>query len=248
MTTQMHLAAQYLAAAGISFIEKKQDDSHTNLGFSIESESLFTRPLNADGVILSLSYALFTLEWIGNNATKRLQLDGTSHAQVMQWINSMVIDSGFEKAYSYDLHYELPYQITDDYVFKLQDASRLKKLIEYRKLAQLAIQEFLKTNRFDSEIRIWPHHFDTGAFTTVDTSSGVSIGLGLAIPDSMCKDYYFYISGYRGHDGLDTNTFKSLIKGKWYNDGFKGAVLPISGINKTDAVTFFNEALIAYTN
>ena len=30
----LHLAAQYLAAGGISFIEKKSDDSHTNLAWN----------------------------------------------------------------------------------------------------------------------------------------------------------------------------------------------------------------------
>ena len=30
MEKQIHLAAQYLAAAGISFLEKEPDDSHTN--------------------------------------------------------------------------------------------------------------------------------------------------------------------------------------------------------------------------
>lgn len=41
----MHLAAQYLAAAGISFVAKEDDDSHTNLGFSAETGSMTTHPL-----------------------------------------------------------------------------------------------------------------------------------------------------------------------------------------------------------
>ena len=41
----MHIAAQYLAAAGISILEKQPDDSHTNVGFSVEDRTLFTRPL-----------------------------------------------------------------------------------------------------------------------------------------------------------------------------------------------------------
>ena len=38
----MHLTAQYLAAAGISFVAKKDDDSHTNVGFSIEKTCIET--------------------------------------------------------------------------------------------------------------------------------------------------------------------------------------------------------------
>jgi hypothetical protein len=33
MQNMTYLAAQYLAAAGISFLGLKKDDSHTNLGF-----------------------------------------------------------------------------------------------------------------------------------------------------------------------------------------------------------------------
>ncbi len=248
MTTQMHLAAQYLAAMGISFLEKKEDDSHTNLGFSIEKESLVTRPLETSGITLSLNYTLFTLEWSGNNGTKTLRLDGTTHADVLQWVRRMAKDSNLKNPYTYNLHYELPYKIKDDYIFKLQDVSRLKELTEYRKLSQSVIQEFLKNNKLDSEIRIWPHHFDTGAFTPLADNPGVSIGLGMAIPDAMCNDYYLYISAYQGHDGIETIGLKTLTNGKWHNNGFKGAVLPVSGINKSSGVTFFEEALAAYKN
>ncbi|PKV52886.1 hypothetical protein ATE84_5017 [Aquimarina sp. MAR_2010_214] len=248
MTTQMHLAAQYLAAAGISFLKKKNDDSHTNLGFSIEKGTLYTRPLNPSRDILSLNYNLFALEWNSHNSTKTLQLDGTSHAEVLQWIRCMAKDSDINTPYNYALHYELPYTITDDYIYTLKDPDRLRELVAFRKLSKSAIQEFLQNNLLNSEIRIWPHHFDTGAFASLEDESGLAIGLGLAIPDTMCNDYYFYISGYQSHDSLDTSDFKPLTTGKWYNEGFKGAVLPISGVNKTTIIAFFEEAFTAYKN
>lgn len=248
MTTQMHLAAQYLAAAGISFLEKKNDDSHTNLGFSIEKGTLYTRALNLSKDLLSLNYNLFTLEWNSHNLTKTLQLDGTSHAEVLQWIRRMAKDSDINTPYIYALHYELPYTITDDYIYTLKDLSKLQKLVAFRKLSKSTIQEFLQNNQLNSEIRIWPHHFDTGAFASLEDESDLAIGLGLAIPDTMCDDYYFYIGGYQGHDDLDTSGFKPLTTGKWYNEGFKGAILPISGVNKTTAIAFFEEAFTVYKN
>ncbi|WP_025667160.1 hypothetical protein [Aquimarina megaterium] len=248
MTTQMHLAAQYLAAAGISFLENKSDDSHTNLGFSTDRGSLYTRPLNSSGDLLSLNYHLFTLEWTSHNTIKTLQLNGTSHAEVLQWIRRMAKDSDLDSPYTYALHYELPYTITDSYIYTLKDINRLSQLIAYRKLSKFAIQEFLQNNQLSSEIRIWPHHFDTGAFASLEDESGLAIGLGLAIPDTMCNDYYFYISGYQGHDGLNTSDFKPLTTGKWYSEGFKGAVLPISGVDKTTIIAFFEEAFTAYKN
>ena len=79
----MHLAAQYLAAAGISFVEKKADDSHTNLGWSIDKQRLETHSLSTDGDVLALNYNTFSLEWdsLENNAS--FALDGKTHQQVL---------------------------------------------------------------------------------------------------------------------------------------------------------------------
>ncbi|MEW7290372.1 hypothetical protein [Aquimarina sp. 2304DJ70-9] len=247
MTTQMHLAAQYLAAAGISFVEKKEDDSHTNLGFSTSEKSMFTHPLDKEGHTLSLNYQHFTLEWNSKSSKKSLRLDGTTHSEILKWIHERAVEATLEKPFQYDLHYELPYTtITDDFTFKLHDVARLRELTNFRILAQLTLETFLENQQLKSGIRTWPHHFDTGAFVSLDDNSGLTIGLGLAIPDTMIDDYYFYMSAYKGHDGLDTSNLSSLTNGKWYNEGFKGAVLPVTGIDEITASTFFEEALAAY--
>jgi hypothetical protein len=49
MEKQMHLASQYLAAAGLSFVKKQDDDSHTNLGFNTEKGIMYTRALSDNG-------------------------------------------------------------------------------------------------------------------------------------------------------------------------------------------------------
>ncbi len=247
MTNQLHLAAQYLAAAGISFLEKKDDDSHTNLGFSTENAILSTRKLGDKEIRLCLNYNLFTLEWKGTDISNLLKLDGTSHAEIVQWIQQMAHQYGLG-TYSYDLHYDLPYKIHEDYTFTLQDKHQLETLKKHRILANTVIQRFLNDNHLSSEIRIWPHHFDTGAFTPLEDESGLAIGLGMAIPDTMIDDYYFYISAYQGHDGIDTSNFAALTEGEWKNEGFKGAVLAISDIDHTTGVRFFNEAFQAYKN
>ncbi len=247
MTTQMHLAAQYLAAAGISFLEKKDDDSHTNLGFSSEEGNMFTHPLNLEGDSLSLNYQNFSLDWNSNASKTSLKLDGTTHKEIVQWITQKAIEANIKNSFKYDLHYELPYPtITNDFTFKLTNVSRLRELTDFRILAQFTLETFLENQQLQSDIRVWPHHFDIGAFASLKDKAGFAIGLGLAIPDSMINDYYFYISGYKGHDGVDTLGFKTLTHGEWRNDSFKGATLPITGVDEIAASTFFDEAINAY--
>lgn len=242
----MHFAAQYLAMAGASFVAKKDDDSHTNLGFSVEGKKMSSRPLHANGTILLLDYEQFSLEWREPNGSSILSLDNTTHKEVLEWIQQRTEKSEIENSYSYNPHYQLPYTITDDFVFKLIDKNRLHALIELRILAQSVLHSFLEEHQLNSEIRVWPHHFDTGAFVFLEDGTDRSIGLGLAVPDTMINDHYFYISGYCGHDGLDTSAFPKLIHGTWRNTGFKGATLAATGIVHDTATDFFNEALIAY--
>ncbi len=247
MTTQMHLAAQYLAAAGISFLEKKEDDSHTNLGFSINDGNLSTHPLTDNGDTLALNYHRFTLEWNSKNSKSSLSLDKTTHAEILKWIRATAEEANVNIPYQYSFHYDLPYQaIESDFKFELTNTDNLKTLTHFRTLAQDSIKNFLEKNQLESDIRIWPHHFDTGAFVVLDNISGLSIGLGLAIPDSMVNNYYLYISGYYGHNSIDTSGFSPLSHGKWSNEGFKGAVLSISGIDQKQAITFFDQALFQY--
>lgn len=243
----MHLASQYLAAAGISFLEKKDDDSHTNLGFSVKEQSMFTHPLNSEGDFLSLSYQNFTLEWNSSASKTSFQLDGATHEEIIKWITQKAIEANIKKPYKYDLHYELPYPaITNDFTFNLTNVSRLKELTNFNILAQLTLEAVIKKQQLESDIRVWPHHFDIGAFASLKDKTGVAVGLGLAIPDTMIDDYYFYISAYKGHDGVDTSGLKTLTHGEWRNNGFKGATLPITGVDQITSSTFFDEAINAY--
>lgn len=241
MKKQMHLAAQYLAAAGISFLNKKEDDSHTNLGFSISDGSLKTHLLSKQGDQLLLNYKAFSLQWVSSKEALSLSLDGKSHKEVLQWLTE-VSKKALNKEYTYSFHYSLPYEITNAYVFKLESTSALQKLIALRTLAQLSLKEVNKTYNLEADIRVWPHHFDTGIYSSL-SNSDIAIGLGLAIPDNVCSEHYLYASGYKHNKSIDTSSFSNLKKGEWKNKDFKGAVLPALNIDKLDAIGFFSDAI-----
>lgn len=242
----MHLAAQYLAAAGISFLEKKEDDSHTNLEFTTDSGVLYSRPLNEGGDKMGLNYTNFSLEWQRAETITSFHLDGKTHADVLDWIGDITRKAGFANPYTYGFHYVVPYPINASFTYKLDKAERLRELMHLRTLAQQVIEEILKDYSMSSEIRIWPHHFDTGAYASLPNKNHRSIGFGLAVPDSLVNDHYFYLSGYEGHNALDTSEFGALSRGQWHSKGFKGATLAATGIDKAVAKGFFTEAIKYY--
>lgn len=245
MEKQMHLAAQYLAAAGISFLEKKQDDSHTNFSFDTDSGSLHTHTFSDSGDTLSLNYQKFILDWSSYEGSTSFRLDGATHKKVLQWV-SEVSQTFLNKTYNYSFHYDLPYAIDNHYMFKLIDVSKLQELMHLRILAQFSLERILNDNFLESYIRVWPHHFDTGAFVSFEGNSKISISLGLAIPDATCNEHYIYISGYKNNKSLDTSNFSKLTNGEWINDEFKGAILPATHLIETEVVEFFQEAINIY--
>jgi len=238
---QIHLAAQYLAAAGISFLPKKSDDSHTNLGFIADSGEVETHSLSENNDKLILNYNTFSLEWKSNSVKKVFELDGATHKEVLQWVTETSKEQ-LNKGYNYDLHYDLPYSITDADTYSLSDANKLKELMHLRTLSQFIIEKIDEHYKLDTSIRIWPHHYDTGLYDAVP-GSDISVGLGLAIPDSVCSEHYLYITGYKNGKAIDTSGFDKLSKGEWKSEGFTGAILDATGIVESDGITFFKEVI-----
>jgi hypothetical protein len=76
----------------------------------------------------------------------------------------------------------------------------------------------------------------------------IAIGLGMAIPDSMINDFYFYISGYKGNDAIELPLSLEINKGNYYNDGWKGIALPASGVSLDEATVFYKQSINQYLN
>ncbi len=246
MEKQMHLAAQYLAAAGISFLEKKSDDSHTNLGFSTENGGLYTHTLSENGDMLCLDYERFSLEWKSDQETISFRLDGATHGEVLKWLTD-TSKTFLNKPYHYKFHYDLLYTIGDTFTYKLLEVGKLIELRHLRILAQFVLEKIDKQYDLNASIRIWPHHFDTGIYSPLPDSD-VTIGLGLAIPDAICDEHYLYISGYKNGNIIDPSSLPKLSAGEWKSDGFTGAILNTGNVVESKGVAFFEEAIIQLKN
>jgi len=246
MEKQMHLAAQYLAAAGISFLEKESDDSHTNLGFNIENGCLCTHTLSDKGDQLCLNYETFSLEWKSNKGITTFELDGAMHAEVLNWLEG-TSKAHLNKTYNYEFHYDLPYAINHSFTFELLDSDQLDALKNLRVLAQLALEKIDRIYGLDASIRVWPHHFDTGIYSALPNSD-ITIGLGLAIPDTISNKHYLYISGYKNGGKIETSQLPKLEFGEWKSGDFIGAILKADTIVESEGVAFFEAAITQLKN
>ena len=246
MEKQMHLAAQYLAATGISFLEKQPDDSHTNLGFDNATGRLCTHILSESDDQLCLDYNKFALQWTSKKGTTTFELDGATHAEALSWLAD-TSKAHLNKTYQYAFHYDLPYSIDDSFTFELLDADRLLALKNLRELAELVLEKIDQNYNLKTSIRVWPHHFDSGLYSPLPDSD-ITIGLGLAIPDTVSQKHYLYISGYKNGKTIDTSQLPKLASGEWKSDGFTGAILNADNLVVADGVAFFEDAITQLKN
>lgn len=243
---QIHLASQYLAAAGISFLPKQDDDSHTNFGWDVNNSRLSTHSFGSDNSQIGLNFKTGELEWLkGNAITSKISLNGSTHSEVLTWINDASVQSGLGKGYDYNFHYELPYpalQDNDSFKIDLNDSAEYAKQLS---TANTAMETFLAENKLSSPIRVWPHHFDLGIYA--ELSEGLFTAAGLAVPDTMVDELYFYASAYKKNEEVPTDSFSGLKLGEWRKD-WQGATLPSAKIGAEDALTFLNETKVQFMN
>jgi len=126
-----------------------------------------------------------------------------------------------------ELHFDIPDYDFGHKEFEQFDSEGLKQWSYYRQLANEACLHFIGHLQGDEEVRLWPHHFDTGVY--FEQNYRVGLGFGFAIQDDMVGDYYFYLAGYHLKSNFNYDDRTDLSAGRWIlEDDWKGAVLPLS--------------------
>jgi hypothetical protein len=243
---QLHVLCQIITKANRTFVPKKDDDSHTNLAFNSAKNRIEGRWINSTRgkIIMNLNLASLRFEWVNEQeeVLESFPSLGKTIKQIEVQISEGLSVLGLSKTgFTYELHFEIPAYPFADKPIQIISAEDLTTWKNYRKLANEACSNLLSKLNIESEIRIWPHHFDTGIY--IEPSNEIGLGFGLAMEDSMVGSSYFYYSAY-GLNGYNFEypTDKKLEIGKWIvNENWQGAVLPLEDLqeNDTEKLTLF---------
>lgn len=233
---QVHYAAQFATAMGISYLRRQPDDSHTNLGWKPEHQVLASREVGTGALqfqvaIRPANLALLVLR--AGEVADYIALHGLSIDQAESSLRDVLSACGLNvRQLTFSRHYELPpHRLTAGGSF---DASRTEALVElanwFANAAEL-LDEF-RVATGSSEVRCWPHHFDIG--TLVEFKPGVSSGAGMSPGDAMYRDPYFYVNAHPA-PRLNPTTLPLEGNGIWNTEGWFGALLPASRLAEDSA-------------
>lgn len=246
----LHQLSQIIARANRNFMPEKPDDSHTNLYYDVIGERITGRWFKAVGKFLTLAidldawqfqilqgprHVLYACDIVEKTT---LQLETTLAAE---WKN-MGLDTGNLLA---PMHFEIPEYPFAGEALKPAGALDLNRWKAMRRLANETGLHLLAHLQTPGEVRIWPHHFDTGVYT--EPHEDLGIGFGLAMADQMVPSPYFYLAAYPSDNRpINYIHLPDLPAGRWIvGDHWKGAVLPLDELeNYSNAV--HAETTIAY--
>lgn len=231
---QLHWLSQVLTKANRAYVPEQKDDSHTNLYFDTFGKRILGRWIEGPEGKIMLAFHLqsFSFQWLDTKQnilhevsaldTKMEELE----VSVSKYPESLDMRT---EAFSRPLHFEIPdYKIDKLNEDDISDEG-LKSWIYFRGLASSGSLAMLDYLQLESEICIWPHHFDSGIYTQVTADLG--LGFGLAMQDTMIGQAYFYISGYRAESPFSYENLKQLNIGTWVSgEHWNGAVLPINAL------------------
>ena len=241
---QQHHAAQFIAMVGHHLIPQQADDSNTNMEYIPDKDLLIGNSLpNSMRVALQLAELKLLVLDKENEPKKVIQLDGKTKNEVFIELAQNLADVGIDVTkLKNELHYEIPSHPLDDGApFSIKDKNSFVENARYRYNAKIVLNEIAEAFQQDEAIRIWPHHFDTGAFYVISKNEkgemAQTIGIGFAIPDSMINEPYYYLSFWSADatEGLDE--LPSLPSGQWLMPDWNGAVLKHSEILKADSAS-----------
>ena len=241
---QMHFAAQWLGRFGRGLATPKDDDSHTSFLWRDDWQAFLTDVAPIDGQAVQFGLRTTALKLflvVDDEIVDDFELHGRRDAEAGAWARAALKRVGASlSGFDADAPYEMP-------AHKLADGGRYESLESIAALSEIAraydnaqpVLEALKRRYADirpgpSDARTWPHHFDTGLIITLEEDASFetarAVGAGLAVPDDLYDEFYFYSYPWPRHkrDGLP----KLSSAGKIQTAGFFGAVLPVSRVIK----------------
>jgi hypothetical protein len=229
---RIHLLCQSIAKVNRTLVPKKEDDSHTNLYFDPIEKRMYGHWFNEgkEKLICTLDLQTLNFEFLNDRheVCASVLAIGKIIIEIEQEIEKSLFQLGIPtEGIALALDFEIPKYDFADKQIEILDPESLKEWCGYRAIANSVCNDLLGLAQVPGEVRIWPHHFDTGIYFEPNTQIG--IGFGLAMEDSIIRCPYYYLSAYPKNGSINYEDAPTSDNWAWeISDDFKGCVLPLT--------------------
>jgi hypothetical protein len=231
-----HEAIQFLASTGLTYVQKKEDDSHTNCEWSRSLKAFVGNVFGEKNKIcLGLNISDFKLLLLKENWTiiDEFPLKDKNLDDVLKWLRNNFEHQGLDpNQFTLKKHYEIPFKtVFEGGIFKVENKQAFQELSDYFSNADLVLRAYIGELTNATPVRCWPHHFDIATLLNIGMDKLQSIGIGLSPGGSGKNEPYFYVTMWPYPDS-NTVKFPDLMIGNWNVKGWFGAYLSASEIIK----------------
>jgi len=249
---QLHHAAQFAAATGISYLPAQPDDSHTNMEWIESLRALAGHVIPAPQafrvIVQPADLSLSVVGEDGQIAASTL-LNGLTIDDAANWLRARIAERGADgERLTLQRHFEIPHHDVDDgATFDTKNAAAFAQLDAWYFTANRALEYVRSSTAGEgaSEVRCWPHHFDIA--TLIDLGANHTIGVGMEPGDQYYDEPYFYVN--MSPSPKPEAVVASLGGGgTWHTHEWIGAVLPGSRLGeepKEQVHAFLDSAIVA---
>jgi hypothetical protein len=226
---QCHHAAQFAAAAGLSFLEPQTEDGQASLEWIAPLSGLFSQVIPGNtlfrvGIVPNDLSLMIVTE--NDQPFAHYRLHGHTTSDAAGWIRSQIASLGADPSlYTLKLPYEIPphaVSMGDD--FDASDKIHFEELTRWLSNGTATLTSFARRVGEASEVRCWPEHFDIS--TRLQVTSDRTIGVGLEPGDNYYDEPYFYINMSPQPTASQARSRPLWGRGSWHTRGWVGAVLP----------------------
>ena len=235
---QLHYAAQFGAAAGISFLEHRSDDSHTSLEWVPSLGGLFSKPIPTGRPFrIGARPSKFALLIVSddNKPIAEYKLHGHTITDATEWVRSQIKLLGADPMhYSLRRPYDIPpHEVAIGESFDASAPSHFEELSKWFSNAAALLGSIVRRTRRASGVRCWPHHFDMTTVISVDADR--TMGIGMEPGDDYYDEPYFYLNMDPQPAANRVVTRPLWGEGRWHTNEWVGAVLPGSRLGPASA-------------
>ena len=247
---QLHHAAQFIAATGISYLPAQADDSHTNMEWVETLRALAGRVIPAPQPFRTIVQpADLSLSIVGedNQIVASTLLNGLTIDDAGNWLRARIAERGADgDRLTLQRHYEIPaHPVDNGETFDAKNAAAFAQLDAWYFAANRALEYVRSSSTDASEVRCWPHHFDIA--TLIPLGGERTIGVGMEPGDQYYDEPYFYVN-MSPSPKPEAATAALAGGGSWHTNEWVGAVLPGSRLGEEpqeQVHAFLDSAIIA---